>query len=109
VYQVLLGTKIVTIAVASVFVTAGTGLWIQGTVIRAQGIAMTRDSMRGAVLSAENARQSVASMWQIGVFDQARLKADARSHSDYKQTNLFRTVPVVAAFNSTKTSQGLRP
>lgn len=99
-YQVLLGTKIVTIAVASVFVTAGTGLWIQGTVIRAQGIAMTRDSMRGAVLSAENARQSVASMWQIGVFDQARLKADARSHSDYKQTNLFRTVPVVAAFNS---------
>jgi hypothetical protein len=97
---VLLGTKIVSIAVASVFVTAVTGLLIQRTVIRSQGIAMTRDAMRGAVLSAENSRQSVANMWRLGVFDQARLKTNAAAQSDYRQSNLFKTIPVVAAFDS---------
>jgi hypothetical protein len=97
---VLFGTKIVTIAVASVFVTAATGLWVQRTVIRTQGIEMTRDSMRGAVLSAENARRAVANMWRRGVFDQAKLKASAATQSDYKQSALFTTVPVVAAFGS---------
>jgi hypothetical protein len=97
---VLLGTKIVSIAVASVFLTAGTGLWIQRTVIRNQGISMTHDSMQLAVLSAENARRSVAKMWQLGVFDQAKLKAGVAAQSDYKQSSLFTTIPVVAAFGS---------
>jgi methyl-accepting chemotaxis protein len=39
-------------------------------------------------------------MRRLGVFDDRRLKADALQQSDYKQTDIFRTVPIVAAFDS---------
>ena len=96
----VLGTKIVTIAIASVFVTATAGLLIQRSVIRQQGIAMMRDTMRATILSAENARRSVSTMRTSGMFDDEKLKASAVGVSDYKKTNLYKTVPVVAAWDS---------
>lgn len=96
----MLGTKIVAIAVGSVFVTASAGLLIQRSVIRTQGIALIRDSMRSTILGAENTRQSVSAMRRAGVFDDARLKADAAGVSDYRRTSIYKTVPVVAAWES---------
>ena len=96
----VLGTKIVTIAIASVFVTATAGLLIQRSVIRQQGIAMMRDTMRATILSAENARRSVSTMRTSGMFDDGKLRASSAGVSDYKQTNLYKTVPVVAAWDS---------
>ena len=96
----ILRTKIVTIAIAAVFVTATAGLLIQRSVIRQQGIAMMRDTMRATILSAENARRSVSTMRTSGMFDDDKLKASAVGVSDYKQTNLYKTVPVVAAWDS---------
>ncbi len=95
-----LGTKIVGVAVGSVIVTAASGFLIQSSVIRRQGIEMTRGSMRTAVLSAENARRSVSAMRAGHMFDDAKLKAEAAATSDYRQTNFYKTVPVVAAWDS---------
>jgi methyl-accepting chemotaxis protein len=95
-----LGTKIVLVAVGSVAITAAGGLLIQRSVIRRQGIELTRDTMRATILSAENARRTVSAMRVARVFDDARLKAELAGVSDYKQTDLYKTVPVVAAWNS---------
>jgi hypothetical protein len=60
--NMLLGTKMVLAAVGSVLVTATAGLIIEGSVIRRQGTELIRDTMRATVLSAENARQSMAAL-----------------------------------------------
>jgi methyl-accepting chemotaxis protein len=96
----VLGTKIVVVAVSSIFVTATAGLLIQRSVIRRQGIELIRDTMRATILSAENTRRSVSAMRSSRVFDDAKLKADAAGASDYRQTSIYKTVPVVAAWDS---------
>lgn len=96
----LLGTKIVVIAVGSILVTATAGLFIQRSAIRRQGIEMMRGTMRVTILSAENARHSVSAMRGSGMFDDAKLRAEAVGASDYRQTRFYKTVPVVAAWDS---------
>jgi Tfp pilus assembly PilM family ATPase len=96
----VLGTKIVAVAVGSVFITATAGLLIQESVIRRQGIQQTENTMRATILGAENARQAVSAMRNAGMFDDAKLRAEAVGVSDYRQTNLYKTVPVVAAWDS---------
>jgi hypothetical protein len=96
----VLGTKITAVAVASVLVTAAAGLLIQRSVIRRQGIEMLRDTMRATILSAEDTRHSFSAMRSAGMFADAKLLAEAAGVSDYKRTNLYKTVPVVAAWSS---------
>ncbi len=96
----VLGTRILLVSLASIAITTLTGLTIQRAVIRRQGIEMIRDTMRATLLSAENNRQSVSGMRNLKVFDEAVLKADAAGSSDYRQSKLYQTVPVVAAWNS---------
>ncbi|MBC7928843.1 MAG: DUF3365 domain-containing protein [Bryobacteraceae bacterium] len=98
--HMVLGTKIVLIAVGSVFVTAAAGLLIQRSVILRQGIELTRDTMRVAILSAENTRKSVSAMRSSRMFDDARLEAEIAGASNYKNTLIYKTVPVVAAWES---------
>ena len=73
----VLGTKIALVAVGSVFVTAGAGLVIQRSVIRRQGVEQSENTMRATILSAENTRRSVSAMRVAGMFDDAKLRADA--------------------------------
>lgn len=96
----VLRTRILAVAIGSVAATALTGLLVQRSVIRRQGIEMIHDTMREAVLSAENARQATAAMRAAGLFDEAMLKADSARVANYKQAKIFNTVPVVAAWNS---------
>ena len=95
-----LKTKIVLVSVSSVIATAAAGFLIERSVIRNQGIELTRDTMRTAILSAENTRQSVAAMRTSRMFDEASLLAEAARTPDYRQTRIFKTVPVVAAWES---------
>lgn len=87
-------------AVVAVFLTAAVGLLVEREVIRRQGVEMTRESMRSILLSADNARISISRMRQRGSFDDARLGAAARGRSDFRQTAMYETVPVVAAWKS---------
>jgi methyl-accepting chemotaxis protein len=97
---VKLGTRIVSIAIGSVFFTAAAGLIIQRSVIRQEGIAGTEDTMRAMILSAENTRQSMSQLRTLGVFDDPKLKAELANSTDFRQTSIYATVPVVAAWNS---------
>ncbi|HEY4360636.1 MAG TPA: hypothetical protein VGN17_06690 [Bryobacteraceae bacterium] len=96
----VLKTKIVLVAVSSVIATAAAGFLIERSAIRRQGIDLTRDTMRTAILSAENTRESIATMRTAKMFDESGLLAEAAKTSDYRQTRIFKTVPVVAAWNS---------
>ncbi len=95
-----LGKKIVGIAVGSIFATAAAGLLIQRSVIRQEGITMTRDAMRVALISAENTRKSVSAMRMAGSFDDAKLLDNLRTTTDYRQASIYPTIPVVAAWIS---------
>jgi methyl-accepting chemotaxis protein len=96
----VLGTKMVLVAVGSVVVTAAAGFVIQRSVISRQGIDLTRDTMRAIILSAERTRNSVASMRSARMFDDAVLIPELVKAPDYKQARMFHTVPVVAAWEA---------
>ncbi len=95
-----LGTKIVAIAVGSIFFTAAAGLLIQRSVIRHEGIEGTHATMRAMILGAENARESMSALRVSGVFDDAKLLAELKTTPDFRQTSIYATVPVVAAWNA---------
>ncbi len=61
---------------------------------------MTRDAMRATILSAGNTRRSVSAMRSARMFDDGKLKAAAAGVADYTKTSLYKTVPVVAAWES---------
>ena len=93
-------TRTVAVAWAAVVVAAVAGLAIQRSVIREQGLALARQAMRGIILSAENTRDSVAAMNTGGAFDRPALVAELRKSSDFRQTRLYGTIPVVAAWRA---------
>ena len=95
-----LKTKIVSAAVGAVVATAIAGMMVQREVIRQQGISAIHDQMRAAVLGAENTRRVVSGMRQSHSFDEAGLQSKIAGFSDYRKTDLYQTVPVVAAWNS---------
>lgn len=61
---------------------------------------MLRDSMRATILGAENTRQSVSNMRKQHMFDDKSLRQEALGAPDYRQTRLYQTVPVVAAWTA---------
>lgn len=95
-----LKTRIVVISLGSVFASAASGLLVQRLVIRRQGIDAIRETMSATILSAENARASVSELRRVRAFNDAALAADAAGASSYKQTIIYKTVPIVAAWNS---------
>ena len=78
--------------------TISGGMLVQMSVIRQQGIDMLRDSMRATILGAENTRQSISAMREQHIFDDKTLIAEATGVKDYRQTRVYKTIPVVAAW-----------
>jgi methyl-accepting chemotaxis protein len=99
---VKLGTKIVAISVGSILFTTAAGLLVQRSVIEREGIEATRDTMRSMILGAEDTRQSVSAMRTAQVFNDEKLEAELKNTSDFRQSSIYSTVPVVAAWNSIK-------
>lgn len=92
--------RTVAVAWAAVVVTAVSGLLIQRSVIRQQGLDLVRNSMRGIVLSAESTRTAVSSMNSRGDFDRKSLVAESRKSADVRSTRFYDTIPVVAAWKT---------
>ncbi|HEX3746743.1 MAG TPA: methyl-accepting chemotaxis protein [Bryobacteraceae bacterium] len=88
------------IAWAALLVTALAGLLIQRSLIREQGLALAHQAMRGIILSAENARETVAEMNTNGSFDRKSLLADLHKNSDFRRSRLYGTIPVVSAWQT---------
>ncbi|MEM6560489.1 MAG: methyl-accepting chemotaxis protein [Planctomycetota bacterium] len=80
--------------------TVVVGLVVQRSVIRDQGIQLTRGTMRGAVIEAENVRETISSLQQHGAFDRKKLMAEVDAGVPLRETQLYRTIPVVAAWQA---------
>ena len=94
------GKKIILVSSASVALSTAVALLVQSMAIRTQGIDLTRNTMRAAVIEAENVRASMASLRARSAFDEAAILQEAKAAPDFRQTLLYDTVPVVAAWKS---------
>ena len=104
-----LGNKIITAAIVAVLLTITVGLLIQKRAIERQGIELTRDTMRATIIEAENVRESISSLGEKGAFDRTKLLAQYRASGDLRNSTIYSTIPVVAAWNAAQkaaTDQG---
>ncbi len=92
--------RTVAIAWAAVTATAVAGFLVQRSVVRQQGLELSRNTMRSMVLSAESARAATATLNSNGGFDRKGLLAELQKSSDLRATRLYSTIPVVAAWRS---------
>ncbi len=95
-----LGNKIVAIALSAIAVSVIASLLVQSRVIRDQGIDLTRETMRAAIVEAENVRGTISHLNINGAFDREKLLADYRRSGDLRGSTLYQTIPVVAAWNA---------
>ncbi|CAM2822887.1 methyl-accepting chemotaxis protein [Rariglobus hedericola] len=95
-----LGTKIVLIAILAIVTSVGAGLYVQSHIIHRQGIELTRETMRTAVIEAENVRQTISKLGNSGAFDRPKLLADYKKSGDLEGSALYRTIPVIAAIHA---------
>ena len=97
-----LGTKITLAAVAGIIISVAVGLLVQRNTIRKQGIELTRNAMRAAVLEAENVRESIARLNRGNAFDTERLLKELKASpdKDLSKSAIYRTIPVVAAWEA---------
>lgn len=71
-----IGNKILAISLLAILASVITGLFIQHRVIHKQGVEMTRQTLRSAILEAENVRESISQLGTKGAFDRAKLLAE---------------------------------
>lgn len=95
-----LGPKITIITIVSILIAVGAGLLVQRSVIREQGIELTKNTMRTAIVEAENVRESIATLNRDNAFDMERLIAEYKESGDLRSSALYNTVPVVAAWKA---------
>lgn len=93
-------SKIVFAALGAVAITVTGGLLIQRKVIRDQGIELTRETMRVAILQAESTRESISALNRRNAFDMNTLLAEYKKSGDLRSSSLYKTVPVVAAWTA---------
>ncbi|MCX6610734.1 MAG: methyl-accepting chemotaxis protein [Acidobacteria bacterium] len=95
-----IGNKLILSALGAVLITTLTGLILQRSVIRKQGIELNFAQMRAAVVEAENVRESMSQLREAKAFDQGHIDAELKSASDFRKTAAYNTVPVVAAWRA---------
>ena len=93
-----LGTKIISAAIGAIAISVLVGLIVQRSIIRDQGIELTRNTMRAAVLEAENVRASISALNDS--FDKPKLLAEYKKTGDLRGSTLYDTIPVVAAWQA---------
>ena len=95
-----IGTKIIGAALAAIVLTVGIALIVQKVIIQRQGVALTIETMRAAIVEAENVRESISALGQRGAFDRKKLLEEYRASGDLRGSTLYRTIPVVAAWEA---------
>jgi methyl-accepting chemotaxis protein len=95
-----IGHKVLLAALGAVALSVTIGLVVQHRVISEQGISLTRNTMRAAVVEAENVRASISRLTERGAFDQEKLIAEFKRTGDLRGSTLYRTIPVVAAWEA---------
>ena len=97
-----IATKLVLSSVATILLTATVSVVIERNAIRNQGIEAQKTAMRSTLRCAENVRESMASLNRAKAFDNERLLAQFKASGDLHTSAIYKTVPVVAAWESIK-------
>lgn len=95
-----IGSKITVAALVAVMLATTVCLVRQARQIERQEIERIRSEMSTALADAESVRQSISTLHRDGAFDLDKLVAEARTASDMRDTALYNTIPVVAAWNA---------
>ena len=95
-----LGNKIIAAAICSLALAVGAALIIQKQSIEHQGIEMLRSSMHAMLVEAESVRESISQLGSDGAFDRKKLIEDYQKSGDLRGSTLYKTVPVVAAWEA---------
>lgn len=89
-----------TLLAASTVLTTTVCLISQQRLVDAQTSRSLRENMRSLMDAAENARRASAALRARGTFDDAQLIDRAKRHASFRDSALYNTVPVVAAWNA---------
>ena len=95
-----LATKIILAAVGSISLAVGAALVIQQQSIERQGVTMLKNSMHATLVEAESVRQSISQLGAGGAFDRAKLLEEFRRSGDLRNSTIYKTIPVVAAWEA---------
>ena len=95
-----IGTKIIAASLGAVALATAIAFVIQKSVIERQGVNLTLETMRATIAGAESVRESISHLAEQGAFDRPKLIAEYRATGDLRGSTLYRTIPVVAAWNS---------
>ncbi len=85
---------------ASTVLTTGVCIVSLHRLVDAQTSKTLRENMRSLMDAAENARQASAALRRQAAFDDAQLIERAKRHASFRDSAMYKTVPVVAAWNS---------
>ncbi len=95
-----LATKIILAAVGSITLAMGAALIIQKQSIEKQGVDMLRNSMHATLVEAESVRETISQLGAGGAFDRPKLLAEFRRSGDLRNSTIYKTIPVVAAWEA---------
>ena len=95
-----LGNKIIAAAIASLAVAVTTALIVQKRSIETQGVNMLQRAMHATLVEAESVRASISQLGAQGAFDRPKLLEEFRRTGDLRGSTLYRTIPVVAAWEA---------
>lgn len=95
-----LGSKIILAAVAAITLTVTAALIVQRYIIQQQGVNLIVDTMRAAVVEAENVRASISELGERGAFNREALLEELHKTGDLQNSTIYRTIPVVAAWEA---------
>ena len=95
-----LSNKIVVAAVAAVAVTTLVSLLIQKRTLEQQGVERFRSSMRASMIEAERVREFISALSKKQAFDMPALLAEAKKDGDIRNSAVYSTIPVVAAWKA---------
>jgi methyl-accepting chemotaxis protein len=95
-----IGKRVILVSTASVILSTAVALMVTRMAVRSQAIELTRNTMRAAILAAENIRGSMAALRSRQTFDEASIQKELRTAPDVRKTRMFDTVPVVSAWRS---------
>lgn len=97
-----LGTKIVLGAAVAVVTLLLVAFTVQYRMVRNEGIALIRETMSATLTDAESAREAISRLHEAKAFDYAGLVAELQKVGvdHFRDTALYRTIPVVAAWTS---------
>ncbi len=95
-----IGIKILLVTVCAVTITSLTGIFVQNILVHEVGIERTLNTMKSTLLQAEQVRKQTSQLAERAIYKEDVLRKELFEAKDYRQSEVFHTVPVVAAWKS---------